>query len=75
MKGADENELHAMSMITVNAEGHAVMSRVHKPGSGKRSVLILRPADREEWLSAGNIGAARAMLQLCPADEIVAAPK
>lgn len=67
MKGADGNDLHTMSMITVNAEGHAIMSRMHKPGDEKRSVVILRPGDWEEWLSTSNVEAARAMLQLYPA--------
>lgn len=62
-------------MITVNAEGHAIMSRMHKLGDEKRSVAILRPNDWEEWLPASNIDAARVMLQLYPVDEIVAAPK
>ncbi|KWZ42833.1 hypothetical protein WS72_08140 [Burkholderia savannae] len=75
LKGADGNELHTMAMITVNAEGDLIMSRMHKPGDEKRSVVILRPDDWEEWLSAKNIEAARAMLPLYPADEIVAAPK
>ncbi|AIP66031.1 SOS response-associated peptidase family protein [Burkholderia thailandensis] len=65
--GADGNQTHTMSMITVNAEGHRIMSRMHKPRDEKRSVVILRPDDWEEWLSTSNVEAARAMLQLYPA--------
>jgi putative SOS response-associated peptidase YedK len=61
-----------MSMITVNADGHGVMGRMHKPGDEKRSVVILRPDDWEEWLTTSNVEAARAMLQLYPADELAA---
>lgn len=75
LTGAGGNDLHTMAMITVNAERDPVMSRMHKPGDEKRSVVILRPDDWEEWLSTGNIDAARAMLQLYPGDEIVTAPK
>lgn len=48
---------------------------MHESGDEKRSVVILRPDDREEWLTTLNIEAARAMLQLYPADEIAAEPK
>lgn len=74
LKGADGNDLRTMAMITVNAEGHAILSRMHKPGDEKRSIVILRPDDWEEWLTTSNVEAARAMLQLYPADEMVAAP-
>ncbi|KVU08457.1 hypothetical protein WK62_07330 [Burkholderia ubonensis] len=58
-----------MSMVTVNADTHPVMSRMHRPGDEKRSVVILRPEDWEEWLTTSNVEAARAMLQLFPGDE------
>jgi putative SOS response-associated peptidase YedK len=64
-----------MTMITVNADGHPIMSRMHKPADEKRSVVILRPDDWEEWLTTSNVEAARAMLQLCAADDMVAEPK
>lgn len=63
-----------MSMVTVNADTHPVMSRMHKLGDEKRSVVILRPDDWEEWLTTSNVDAARAMLQLFPADEMAAEP-
>ncbi|RQR45609.1 MULTISPECIES: SOS response-associated peptidase family protein [unclassified Burkholderia] len=71
----DGVERHVMSMITVNADGHPLMSRMHKPSDEKRSVVILRPDDWEEWLTTTNTEAARAMLQLYPAEEMVAGPK
>lgn len=66
--------MHTMSMVRVNGDTHPVMSRMHKPGDEKRSVVILRPDDWEEWLTTSNADAARAMLQLFPADEMVAEP-
>ena len=39
---------------------------------GKRLAVILRPDDREEWLTTSNIEAAHAMLKLHPADEMEA---
>ncbi|WP_179402460.1 SOS response-associated peptidase family protein [Burkholderia guangdongensis] len=68
-KGVDRD---VMSMVTINADGHPFMSRMHKPGDEKRSVVILRPTDWEEWLTTSNVEAARSMLQLYPADEMAA---
>lgn len=58
----------------MNADGHGVMGRTHKLGDEKRSVVILRPADYDEWLHTMNVEAARAMLQLYPAAEMTAEP-
>ncbi|MBR8136811.1 SOS response-associated peptidase family protein [Burkholderia cenocepacia] len=74
LRRRDGTDVNAMAMITVNADGHPVMSRMHKPGHEKRSVVILRPDDWEEWLTTSNVEAARAMLQLYPADEMSAEP-
>lgn len=63
-----------VSMLTVNADGHAVMGRMHKPTDEKRSVVILRPEDYDEWLHTRNVEAARAMMQLLPADDMQAEP-
>ncbi|KWZ34749.1 SOS response-associated peptidase family protein [Burkholderia anthina] len=75
LKEPDGRPHHVMAMITVNADGHRVMSRMHKPDDEKRSVVILRPDDWEEWLTTPNTEAARAMLQLYPAEEVVTEPK
>lgn len=37
--------MNVMPMVTVNADTHPVMSRMHKPSDEKRSVVILRPDD------------------------------
>ncbi len=71
-EGEDGRSLVGMTMMTVNADGHAVMARMHKPGDEKRSVVILRPTDYDEWLHTTNVEAARAMLQLFPADGMAA---
>lgn len=74
LKGPDGSLQRAMAMITVNGDGHPIFSRMHRPGDEKRAVVILRPDDWEEWLTTQNIEAARAMLQLYPADDMVAEP-
>ncbi|KVM69928.1 hypothetical protein WJ61_22520 [Burkholderia ubonensis] len=72
---ADGRSLIGMSMLTINADGHPVFARMHKPSDEKRAVVILRPADYDEWLHTKNVEAARAMLQLYPADEMAAEQK
>ncbi|XHO58800.1 hypothetical protein BCC0191_001844 [Burkholderia ambifaria] len=62
--GEDGRSLVGMTMMTVNADGHVVMGRMHKPGDEKRSVVILRPADYDEWLHTSNVEAARTLLVL-----------
>ncbi|VWB98289.1 gp33 [Burkholderia pseudomultivorans] len=71
----DGAQRNVMSMITVNADAHPIMSRMHKPNEEKRSVVILRPDDWEEWLTTSNAEAARALLQLYPAEDMTAEPK
>ncbi|PRF99683.1 DUF159 family protein [Burkholderia ambifaria] len=66
----DGTKRHAMSMITVNADEHPIMSRMHKPGEEKRSVVILHPDDWEEWLTTPNAEFARNMLYLYPANDL-----
>lgn len=74
-EGDDGRSLIGMGMLTVNADGHAMMARMPNPGDEKRSVVILRPADYDEWRHTKNVEAARTMLQLYPADEMAAMPK
>ncbi|WP_196788249.1 SOS response-associated peptidase family protein, partial [Burkholderia cepacia] len=70
----DGAEHRTMSMITVNGDGHPIFSRMHKPDDEKRAVVILHPDDYEEWLHTTNVDAARAMLQLFPANEMSTEP-
>ncbi len=53
-------------MLTVNADGHPVMGRFHRPGDEKRSVVVLPPEQFQIWLNA-DVNAA---MKLCavPAD-------
>ena len=42
---------NSFAMLTVNADAHPLMKRLHKPEDEKRMVVILRPEDYAEWLS------------------------
>lgn len=69
----DEGPAHwSFSMLTVNAEGHPLMQRFHKPGDEKRSVVVLDPEDYEGWLNARTEAEARSYLRLFEPDMMVA---
>ena len=42
----------SFSMLTINADGHPLMSRFHAPGDEKRSVVLLEAAQIDDWLAA-----------------------
>lgn len=52
----------SFSMLTINADGHALMQRFHAPGDEKRSIVVVEPRDYEEWL-AGDPLRARELLR------------
>lgn len=43
-------EILSYSMLTMNADQHALMQRFHRPGDEKRSLIILPPSKYEAWL-------------------------
>ena len=67
----------SFTMLTVNADEHPLMRRFHKPGDEKRSVVIVRPEDYDDWLACKSTDEARSFLQLFPSELMVAeeAPK
>lgn len=52
----------SFTMLTVNADGHPLMKRFHKPDAEKRSVVIVRPDAYQDWLSCCNTEEARSFL-------------
>ena len=61
-------------MMTINADEHPLMRRFHKPGAEKRSVVVLRPEQYDDWLGCRSTDEARSFLSLFPADEMAAVP-
>ncbi|UUZ68283.1 SOS response-associated peptidase [Polaromonas sp. P2-4] len=47
----DGRKVLTFAMLTVNADGHPVYERFHKPGDEKRMPLILPQEDWGDWLS------------------------
>ena len=52
----DRLPLLSFTMLTVNAAEHPVMSRFHKPGNEKRSVVMLTDEQIGAWLTATEPG-------------------
>ena len=58
-QGPDGRVTFTFAMLTVNADGHPVFGRMHKPGEEKRMVVLLDPKDYGEWLTCPVDQAAR----------------
>jgi putative SOS response-associated peptidase YedK len=50
--GPEGAGLTSFSMLTMNADGHPLMQRFHKPDDEKRMVVVLEPEQYESWLHA-----------------------
>lgn len=63
----------SFTMLTINADGHAVFQRMHRPGEEKRMVVILDEADYDAWLEAPT-PRLREFLKPYPAERLEAHP-
>lgn len=68
------------SMMTMNADTHPIMRRMHKPDpklgpdqQDKRSVVPIEPEDVDAWLN-GSIAEALQLVQLAPVEVFAAGP-
>lgn len=71
---ADGNSSYSFTQLTINADEHALMRRFHKPGDEKRSLVIVRPEEYDDWLNCKDPEQARTYLQLFPAELMRAEP-
>jgi len=67
------NEIKSFTMLTINADQHALMRNYHKPGDEKRMVVILPAGEYDDWLSAPP-ARTNEFLRQYPADALVAVP-
>ena len=51
-KSPSGSVVRSMTMLTVNADAHPLMRNYHKPDDEKRMVVILPPAQYDDWLDA-----------------------
>jgi putative SOS response-associated peptidase YedK len=68
--------LDSFTLLTVNADGHALMGHMHRPGDEKRMPVIIADAQYRAWLQA-TPQSALAWMQAWPAANLVgqAAPR
>jgi len=60
----------SFTQITINADDHPLMGRMHKPGDEKRSLVILPQDEVGDWLGCTDIEMARSFLRHYPAQEM-----
>ena len=65
--------VESFSMLTINADGHPVMGRFHRPGDERRSLVVVPPTAWHNWLGA-TTETARDLLTEMPTTEFSAAP-
>ena len=68
-----QREVLSFTMLTVNADDHALMKRFHKPGEEKRMVVILDEAEYSAWLDAPP-ERMRSFMRCFPAELLAAEP-
>lgn len=70
----DGEEYRSMSMLTINADHHPFMNQFHAPDDEKRSIIVIPPEHRNEWLFSTPETARNLFFEM-PIDEFTAAPK
>ncbi|MEX0141179.1 SOS response-associated peptidase family protein [Massilia sp. LMS1-1-1.1] len=67
------DQLLSFSMLTINADGHPLMQRFHKPDDEKRMVMILDPDQYQGWLD-GSLASEEDVYRQYPVDFLIARP-
>lgn len=77
---ATGERIESYTMLTLNADGHPLMGRMHRPDpkrpagmQDKRSVIPIAPADVDTWLTA-PLAEASSLLKLAPEPLFDASP-
>lgn len=63
--------VHSYAMLTINADEHTLMNRLHKPTDEKRMVVVLPKSAYRDWLEA-QLNRVNEFLALYPAEAMVA---
>lgn len=67
------DQLLSFSMLTINADGHPLMQRFHKPDDEKRMVMILDPGQYKGWLD-GSLVSEEDVYRQYPVEMLIAQP-
>lgn len=70
-RSPDGEQVHSYTMLTINADEHALMRNFHRPHDEKRMLVILAEGSYDDWLQA-SAEQSRAFLQPYPADRLKA---
>jgi putative SOS response-associated peptidase YedK len=65
--------LLSFTMLTINADKHALLSRFHQAGHEKRMLVVLPESRYAAWLDA-PVSESMDFMRAYPADELLAAP-
>ena len=63
----------SFTLLTVNADGHPLMGRLHRPGDEKRMPVLLTPPEFDAWLHA-TPESAHTLMRTVPAEQLVGEP-
>jgi putative SOS response-associated peptidase YedK len=61
--------VESYTMLTVNADDHALFGLLHKPQEEKRMVVILNPDSYDTWLT-GAVNDVKPLIRQCPAESL-----
>jgi len=67
----NEEPSYSFTQLTINADSHPLMSRMHKPGDEKRSLVILPREKYGDWLRCRSAVTARSLLTIFPGIQMV----
>lgn len=70
-RGPNGASVHSFTLLTINAEEHALMRNLHKPTDEKRMVVILPDDSYHDWLRA-DPKESMDFLRQYPADQLTA---
>ena len=73
LDGAEGEVIVSYTLLTVNANNHALMSRYQQPGNEKRMLAILNEGAYDAWLSA-RPEKAKEFMRAYPANWLTANP-
>ena len=65
-RGKGDQEITTYTLLTVNADDHPLMQRMHRAGQEKRMLALLDPARYDEWLERPSAEASELLRQYPP---------
>jgi putative SOS response-associated peptidase YedK len=72
-KNSKGERILSFSLLTVNADAHAIMGRFHPVNDEKRSIVVIEPESYDDWLNATTDEAITYFAPV-PADSFATAP-